>query len=190
MKHFAALLSESESDSDKQAASQVFKMLLPKFFEDDCSVMNPDMIELYAKHLGRMKDWADLISLKRRLIKEWIAEKKRDHRLRRAYLEILCTQIIQGDKYRLQETIDQLCNDCGGNPYSYEEYEACEQLKAAQDNADPDQVIIILKMSIFGFIESEVAKALKLWAINEPRVEKAVPTNKEKAIAEPVKKSK
>jgi hypothetical protein len=45
-------------------------------------------------------------------------------------------------------------------------------------------------MAIFGFIESEVAKALKLWAINEPRVEKAVPTKKDKVIVEPVKKSK
>jgi len=89
MKNFAAQLSESEKDAEKQAASQIFKTLLPKYFEDDCSIMNPDMPELYAKHLGRMKEWADLILLKRRLIKEWIAEKKRDHRLRRAYLEIL-----------------------------------------------------------------------------------------------------
>ena len=50
--------------------------------------------------------------------------------------------------------------------------------------------MIILKQAIFGFIESEVAKALKLWAMSEPRVEKVVPTNKDKVVVAPVQKSK
>ena len=62
---------------------------MPKYFEDDCNVMHFDMIEIYGKHLGKMGDWAELINLKRLMIKEWIKENKRDHKLRRAYLEIL-----------------------------------------------------------------------------------------------------
>jgi len=50
--------------------------------------------------------------------------------------------------------------------------------------------MIILKQAIFGFIESEVAKALKLWAIGEPRVEKVVPTKKDKVVVTSVQKSK
>lgn len=69
IKSFASQMSDSEDDNMKQAASDIFKTLLPMYFEDDVSVMHFDMIEIYSKHLGRMKDWKELILLKRRLIK-------------------------------------------------------------------------------------------------------------------------
>jgi hypothetical protein len=68
----------------------MFKKILPLYFEGDNSIMNFDMIETYSRHLGNMGDFKSLIDLKKVMLKSYLDEKKADHRLRRAYVEILC----------------------------------------------------------------------------------------------------
>jgi hypothetical protein len=42
--------------------------------------------------------------------------------MRRAYLEIICVQILNGDK-RLEETLIKFNEDAGGGAYSSDEYQ-------------------------------------------------------------------
>ena len=93
------------------------------YFDGDNAIMNFDYLETYARHLGKRQDWQDMIVLKQTMIKMWKEERKVDHRLRRAYLEIICCQVLLGDVYRIEDTLGVFAHDCGGNPYGHDEYE-------------------------------------------------------------------
>ena len=143
--------------------------MLPLYFEGDNSVMNFDMIEIYQRHLGNMGDFTSLIELKRVMIKHYIQQKTPDHKLRRSYVEILCCQIILGDIYKLQETVDRFSFDCGGNPYAFDEYDIAVKVKEAVENNDPDSLLDLSKKPLFGFLDSNVVKRIKRWALDQPR---------------------
>ena len=151
----------------------MYKELLPLYFQGDNSVFNFDFLEFYARHLGNEEEWLALIELKEILIKSYKQEKKPDHRLRRAYVEILICQILREDYYRLEETMDKFCADTGGNPYAHDEYDFAIQIKESlrglcdQSGEDPDFTKLndVLKKPLFGFLESSVVKSIKRWAI-------------------------
>lgn len=59
--------------------------------------------------------------------------------------------------------------DCeGGNPYAHDEYNIGSSLKEAVDRRDAEEMVKLSKKPIFGFIEIEVVKPLKLMAQNPP----------------------
>lgn len=113
-----------------------------------------------------------MIALKETLISSFKQEKKADHRLRRAYLEILLCQILREDLFRLEQTLDKFSQDCGGNPYAHDEYDYAQQLKESlnvgkQNGEDADFAKFndALKKPLFGFLESHVVKSVKRWGI-------------------------
>jgi hypothetical protein len=70
------------------------------------------------------------------------------------------------DIYRLQETLDRFSYDCGGNPYAYDEYDIAIKLKDAVENKDPDLVLDLSKKPLFSFLDSNVVKRIKKWALD------------------------
>ena len=66
-----------------------------------------------------------------------------------------------GDVYRIDDTLGTFAFDCGGNPYSHDEYEAAVGLKEGIEGKDKERVMGALRSTIFGYIESEVTKAVK-----------------------------
>eukprot|EP00352_Strombidinopsis_acuminata_P002912 CAMPEP_0176389230 /NCGR_PEP_ID=MMETSP0126-20121128/38214_1 /TAXON_ID=141414 ORGANISM="Strombidinopsis acuminatum, Strain SPMC142" /NCGR_SAMPLE_ID=MMETSP0126 /ASSEMBLY_ACC=CAM_ASM_000229 /LENGTH=80 /DNA_ID=CAMNT_0017757927 /DNA_START=357 /DNA_END=599 /DNA_ORIENTATION=- len=59
--------------------------------------------------------------------------------------------------------------DCeGGNPYAHDEYNIGSSLKEAVDRRDAEEMVKLSKKPIFGFIEIEVVKPLKMMALNPP----------------------
>jgi len=82
---------------------------LPLYFQGDNSTFNFDFLEIYARHLGAEEEWMAFIELKETLIASYRQEKKPDHRLRRAYLEILLCQVLREDYFRLESTLDKFC---------------------------------------------------------------------------------
>lgn len=51
--------------------------------------------------------------------------------MRRAYLEIICIQIIAEDFYKIEETLQDFTEDYGGNAYGQDEYQICSDLSDA-----------------------------------------------------------
>jgi hypothetical protein len=98
--------------------------------------MNFDMLEMYIKQLAKKKDWKTLMEAKRRLIKYYRDAKTVDHRTRRSFLEILCAQVLLEDYYRLEDTLTEFCNEVGGNPYAFDEYEICVGIKESIEKRD------------------------------------------------------
>lgn len=69
MKSLVTSLSMSDDTESKESATELFKKMLSLYFEGDNSIMNFDFIEIYARHLGLMGEWEDLINLKLTMIK-------------------------------------------------------------------------------------------------------------------------
>jgi hypothetical protein len=83
-------------------------------------------------------------------------------------LEIICAQILLEDYYRLEDTLTEFCNEVGGNPYNFDEYEICVGLKESIEKRDFDKLQAWARKPIFGFIEVEIVKPFKVWANNPP----------------------
>ena len=66
----------------------------------------------------------------------------------------------------MQETIDKFSYDCGGNPYAHDEYDLSVRVKEAIENNDPDTLLDLSKKPIFSFLDSNVVKRIKKWALD------------------------
>ncbi len=137
-------------------------------FEGEMMTMNYDMMESYTKLLAKQAKWTVLLEAKYRQIKYWRETKSVDHRSRRAFLEIICIQIISEDIYKLEQTLDNFCKEVGGNPYVHDEYEICVGIKEALEKKDWEQMQDWLKKPLLQFIEIEIVKALKVWVKDQP----------------------
>ena len=51
--------------------------------------------------------------------------------MRRAYLEIVCIQIIAEDFYKIDDTLAEFNESYGGNAYGQDEYALCVDLNDA-----------------------------------------------------------
>lgn len=56
--------------------------------------------------------------------------------MRRAYLEIVCIQIIAEDYYKIENTLEEFNQNYGGNAYGNDEYILCSDLNDAMKNKD------------------------------------------------------
>ena len=89
-----------------------------------------------------------------------------DHQVRRSFLEIVCIQIVNEDYKRIEETMTQFAEDCGGSVYQQDEYLIASQLKEAVEERDFTKVLAITKKPIFSFLENEIVKQLKQTAMS------------------------
>ena len=91
--------------------------------------------------------------------------------MRRAYLEIACLHIIADEKFKLKEVLAQFLSDQPG-AFNEPEYTFAERIEEALVPAggtvvdmDWKAVREIMKKPVFGFINNEVVKKLKLKTI-------------------------
>lgn len=59
-----------------------------------------------------------------------------DHQIRRAYLEIVCVQIVDEDYRKIAETLEQFHEDVGGTAYSSDEYKMANSLRECVEGKD------------------------------------------------------
>ena len=136
MKKFTQNLSDGGNQESIDASLFLYSELWPMLFEGEMMTMNYDMMESYTKLLAKQAKWTVLLEAKYRQIKYWRDTKAVDHRSRRAFLEIICIQIIIEDIYKLEQTLDNFCKEVGGNPYVHDEYEICVGIKEALEKKD------------------------------------------------------
>ena len=78
------------------------------------------------------------------------------------------------DYYRIDDTLQEFCQEVGGNPYSFDEYEICVGIKESIEKRDFEALTTWSRKSIFGFIEVEIVKPFKMWVNNPPLKAKEV----------------
>ena len=88
--------------------------------------------------------------------------------MRRAYVEIVCIQILAEDYFKIEETLDEFASDFGGNPYSFDEYNIANTLKDAILSKDFKTIETLCKKPLFSFLEIEIVRALKKYVMNPP----------------------
>ena len=93
-----------------------------------------------------------------------------DHQIRRAYVEIVCIQIVAEDFYRIEETLQAFTEDFGGNPYTFDEFNIAKGLKDAIQNKDYKTIETLAKKPLFSFLDIEVVRALKKFVMNPPEI--------------------
>lgn len=80
-------------------------------------------------------------------------------------------QILSEDFYKLDETMQAFGADCvSGNPYQHDEYNFAQALKDAIQNKDYAEILQTMKKPLFGFLDNEIVKQLKVLAMNPPTV--------------------
>lgn len=154
-----------------EKALDIYQSLFEEVFEGDNLMWNPDIVSDYTQLLMKLKEYNRAIEAKKTLIKHLKKEGTVDHQIRRAWLEIICIQIIAEDVYRIENSLYEFGLDCqGGNPYAYDEYNIACSLNDAILNKDYKALLTVTKKPIFSFIEGEVVKPLKLLAMNPPKM--------------------
>lgn len=108
------------------------------------------------------------------MIKYFRETKSVDHKTRRAFLEIVSVQVLQEDNYKIEDTLQEFCQEVGGNPYSHDEYEVCVGLQECVEVKDWERMNVLMRKPIFGFIEIEIVKSLKKWLSTRPVAETEV----------------
>lgn len=127
---------------------------------------NPEIIPEYVALLVKQKEYLKAIEAKKKLIKYLKSQNQIDHQIRRAYVEIICIQIIAEDYYRLQDTLDLFNEDFGGNAYKFDEFKMASELKEISGSKDFKLMETLLKKPLFGFLDNEIIRTLKLTALD------------------------
>lgn len=93
-------------------------MLFEEVFEDESQLIwNPDIVNEYVSILMKNEQYAKAIAAKKRFIKYLVSQGTLDHQMRRAYLEIVCIQIVAEDYYKIDQTLEEFHSNYGGNAY-------------------------------------------------------------------------
>ncbi|CDW78605.1 gamma-soluble nsf attachment protein [Stylonychia lemnae] len=168
LKKFGQKLIESDDPESQNFALDIYETLFEEAFEGDNFVWNPDVVTDYVQILMKMQKYERAIAAKKRFIKYLKQTGSIDHQMRRAYLEILCIQIIAEDWYKIENTLQEFNDNYQGNAYGQDEYLICVELHDAVKAKDFKQIEKIAKKPIFSFIDIEVVRNLKKLAMNPP----------------------
>lgn len=146
------------------------KNLMDQIYENENSyLLNSDVPNDYLRLQVEAKDFAGAIKTKKRFIDFMRGIGTTDHQIRRAWLEIICLQILLEDFYRLDDSMQSFANEPGHrNMFMQDEFTVAGDLKDAVSAKDFPKLVQILKKPIFGFIEIEIVKLFKRWAQNPP----------------------
>lgn len=82
-------------------------------------------------------EYTRAIEAKKTFIKHLKSAATIDHQIRRAYLEIVCIQIVDEDWKRIQNTLEQFNEDAG---YNSDEYQFANSLREAVEAKDFKQL--------------------------------------------------
>lgn len=102
-----------------------------------------------------------------------IKEGEIDHQIRRAYLELLCLNILSDDKFKIKSTMTEFLGKVPNAP-STDEFRIAEKIKEAVlgDGQDAFNEIdwyeikdLVHDKPIFGFLNNEIIKKLKMMLI-------------------------
>eukprot|EP00347_Sterkiella_histriomuscorum_P016333 403353592 len=168
LKKFAIKMTQSENEEHIRFGEEIFAMLFQEAFEEDNFIWNNDIIHEYVTILIKNKKYAEAIAAKKQLIKYLKSQGTIDHQIRRAYLEIVCIQIVAEDFYKIENTLNEFHETHQGNAYGQDEFTICSELNEAIQNNDFKQIEKICKKPVFSFIDLEVVKSLKRLAMNPP----------------------
>ena len=147
--------------------------------------MNSDIPDTYVKMQVAQKDLKGAIRTKKTFMDHLRSQKTLDHQIRRAWLDVVCLQILLEDIYRIDDSLNEFVNDCAaGNPYAQDEYVAANDLKDAVQAKDFKQMETICRRPIFSYIEIEIVKLLKRFAANPPAATIAFLNNQEEQKGE------
>ena len=114
MKKFATTLLDKETEAATKKAMEVFESyLMVQLFEGDNYLLNTEIPVTYCKLQIEARDFAGAIRTKKRFIDYLRDAGTTDHQIRRAWLEIICLQIIQEDFYRLDDSLQHFANEPG-----------------------------------------------------------------------------
>lgn len=114
--------------------------------------------------------WHEAIAARKQFIVYLKKEKTIDHQMRRAYLEIVCLHVIADEKFKVKQVLAECLSDQPG-AFNEPEYSLAESIEEAlvppggAGDMDWKAVREITKKPVFGFINNEVVKKLKLKTI-------------------------
>ena len=74
------------------------------------------------------------------------------------------------DYKRIDESLSRFNEDVGGAAYSSDEYKMAVSLKEAVEAKDVKQLGILLKKPLFSFLETEIVRSIKKFAMDPPSV--------------------
>ena len=123
LKKYAQKLLEQEEDEEAQSfALNIFQSLFDEVFEGDNLAWNPDIITDYLKLLMQKGQYQRAVEAKETYIAYMAKEGTIDHQIRRAFLEIVCIQIVAGKFKQIDATLTQFTEVVGISAPSFDEY--------------------------------------------------------------------
>lgn len=172
LKQYANKLLEQEGNEEAQRfALDIYQSLFDEVFEGDNYAWNPDIVNQYLQILMQKQEYKRAIEAKQTFIKHMKQQGMIDHQIRRAYIEILCIQIVSEDTRpdRIEATIQKFQEDVGGAVYSSDEYNMAMQMKEALEAKDWAKLQALSKKPIFSFLETEIVRCFKKVIMNPPQ---------------------
>lgn len=153
----------------------LYKSVYNQTFEnEDNYLFNQEIVDEYVNFLMRHDKIYEAIEARNRFIQYLKEQKVVDHQSRRAHLEIVCLYILAAEKFKLKSALEEFFKNTP-NAYNQDEYILAENLKnalvgeASSSFHDEDWIKVqdTLKKPIFGFINNEIVKKLKLMCMAE-----------------------